>query len=76
MGLAAWYMNVHGIKLPKEAIEAISMPLADTYYAQSRGVDWLIGAGLSIFSAWAGSVFPARRASRVPVTAALAKGVR
>ncbi|MBL0062602.1 MAG: ABC transporter permease [bacterium] len=75
-GLAAWYMNVHGIKLPKEAIEAISMPLADTYYAQSRGVDWLIGAGLSIFSAWAGSVFPARRASRVPVTAALAKGVR
>lgn len=75
-GLAAWYMNVHGIRLPKEAIEAISMPLADTYYAQSRPVDWLIGAGLSVFSAWLGSVFPARRASRVPVTAALAKGVR
>jgi len=75
-GIAAWYMNVYGIRLPKEAIEAISMPLADTYYAQSRPVDWLIGAGLSIFSSWAGSVFPARRASRVPVTAALAKGVR
>ncbi len=75
-GLFAWFMNVHGISLPKEAIEAISMPLADTYFAQSRAVDWLIGAALAIFSSWAGSVLPARRASRVPVTAALAKGVR
>jgi len=75
-GVAAWYMNAYGISLPKDAIEAISMPLADNYYAQSRAVDWLIGAALSLFSAWAGSFFPARRASRVPVTAALAKGVR
>ncbi|MBK6767274.1 MAG: ABC transporter permease [bacterium] len=74
--LAAWYMNVHGIALPKDAIEAIAMPLADHYYAQSRGIDWLIGAGLSIASAWAGSVLPSRRAARVPVTTALAKGVR
>lgn len=73
---AAWYMNVHGISLPKEAIEAISMPLADHYYAESRGIDWLIGAGLSIMSAWAGSVLPSKRASQVPVTTALAKGVR
>ncbi|MCB9358104.1 MAG: ABC transporter permease [Calditrichaeota bacterium] len=74
--LAAWYMNVYGIALPKDAIEAVSMPLADHYYARSLAVDWLIGAGLSLASAWLGSVLPARRASRVPVTAALAKGVR
>ena len=75
-GVSAWYMNVYGISLPKDAVDAISMPIADNYYAHSQVIDWVIGAGLAIASSWAGSVLPARRASRVPVTAALAKGVR
>ena len=27
-GISAWYMNVYGISLPKDAIDAISMPIA------------------------------------------------
>ncbi|MBU0690436.1 FtsX-like permease family protein [bacterium] len=71
-----WYMSKYGIALPKDAVQSISFPLGDHFYAKSQFIDWVIGSGLALLCALAGAVFPARRASNVPVTSALARGVR
>ena len=75
-GVLAWWMNTKGIPISPEALEGISIPFGDRYLADSRFVDWIIGGGLAMMSALIGVLLPARRAARVPVTAALARGVR
>jgi putative ABC transport system permease protein len=74
--MLAWYMNVYGIALPAKALEEVAIPIGNKFVASSRAMDWLIGAALAVISALTGAVWPARRASRVPVTVALARGVR
>jgi ABC-type lipoprotein release transport system permease subunit len=74
--LFTWYMGKYGIAFPKDAIDSLNFPLGDHFYSRSQFIDWIIGAGLAILCALAGAVFPARRASRIPVTSALARGVR
>lgn len=71
-----WYMSKYGIAFPKEAADSVTYPLGDHFYARTGLIDWFIGMGLAILCALAGAVFPARRASKVPVTSALARGVR
>jgi ABC-type lipoprotein release transport system permease subunit len=75
-GLLAWWMNTRGISISTEALEQIALPMGDKFLASSRLVDWIIGGGLAMTSALIGVLWPARRAARVPVTAALARGVR
>ena len=71
-----WYMSKYGISIPKEAVESVNFPMGDHFYARTGLIDWFVGMALSILCALAGAVFPARRASKVPVTSALARGVR
>lgn len=75
-GLLAWWMNTKGIPISSEMLEQIAIPFVDRFLASSRFVDWVIGGGLAMVSALIGVLLPARRAARVPVTAALARGVR
>jgi putative ABC transport system permease protein len=75
-GLLAWWMNTKGISISTEALEQVAIPMGDKFLAASRFVDWIIGGGLAMISALIGVLWPARRAARVPVTAALARGVR
>lgn len=71
-----WYLSHYGIVVPEEAMSAISVPMTDRFLADPRLIDWFIGAALAVFSALAGAVLPARRARKIPVAAALARGVR